>query len=477
MSTQEPFYRFTERARKVLSLAQEEAQCFQHNYIGTEHLLLGLIRAEQGIAARVLLGLGADLNRARSLLEQIIGRGDRVVLGEIGLTPRARHVIELALQEAQSMNHHYLGTEHLLLGLIDEGEGIGLSILGNMGIKPEQVRTSTLNVLHSVKENTTGSPPPAQPLPEETPPPQTPAGDDPYANFTEQARAAMRAAQEEAGRFQHNYIGTEHLLLGLLHDEKTVAAAILNRLGVELAKVRSAVEFIIGRGNRIVSDDIGLTPRSHSVLDYAREEARKRNQGFVGTEHLLLGLVREGQGIAAGVLESLGVNLGRLRASLEGTDVSSVSISSSAVAQGQRRSSGRLTTFDEHARKALALAQEEAQRLQHAFITPEHLLLGLLRLNQGGAVLVLKHLNADTASMRAHIEERLRQGTLGNPNEVGLTGRAKRIIELAIEESRQLHHQYVGSEHLLLALLSEGTVRDTLENAGVTHEKVRQDIS
>src|SRR5580765_6780738 len=111
------FEKFTERARKVLSLAQDEAQRFNHNYIGTEHLLLGLVREGDGVAARVLANLGVELNRVRSAVEFIIGRGDRMITGEIGLTPRAKKVIELAVDEAR-LGHHYIGTEHLLLGLV-----------------------------------------------------------------------------------------------------------------------------------------------------------------------------------------------------------------------------------------------------------------------------------------------------------------------------------------------------------------------
>ena len=118
------FDKFTERARRVLTLAQEEAQRFNHNYIGTEHLLLGLVREGDGVAAKVLSNLGVDLNKVRSAVEFIIGRGDRAGTGEIGLTPRAKKVIELAVDEARRLNHSYIGTEHLLLGLVREGEGI-----------------------------------------------------------------------------------------------------------------------------------------------------------------------------------------------------------------------------------------------------------------------------------------------------------------------------------------------------------------
>jgi ATP-dependent Clp protease ATP-binding subunit ClpC len=141
------FEKFTERARKVLSLAQDEAQRFNHNYIGTEHLLLGLVREGDGVAAKVLANLGVELNKVRSAVEFIIGRGDRIVLGEIGLTPRAKKVIELAVDEARRLNHHYIGTEHLLLGLVREGEGIAAGVLESLGVNLEKVRTQTIQVL------------------------------------------------------------------------------------------------------------------------------------------------------------------------------------------------------------------------------------------------------------------------------------------------------------------------------------------
>src|SRR5579871_3745194 len=143
----ERFDKFTERARKVLQLAQEEAQRFNHNYIGTEHLLLGLVREGEGVAAKVLANLGVELNKVRSAVEFIIGRGDRIVLGEIGLTPRAKKVIELAVDEARRLNHHYIGTEHLLLGLVREGEGIAAGVLESLGVNLEKVRTQTIQVL------------------------------------------------------------------------------------------------------------------------------------------------------------------------------------------------------------------------------------------------------------------------------------------------------------------------------------------
>jgi ATP-dependent Clp protease ATP-binding subunit ClpC len=142
------FDKFTERARKVLTLAQEEAQRFNHNYIGTEHLLLGLVREGDGVAARVLSNMGVQLPKVRSAVEFIIGRGEQAPTGDIGLTPRAKKVIELAVDEARRLNHHYIGTEHLLLGLVREGEGIAAGVLESLGVNLEKVRAQVMQVVN-----------------------------------------------------------------------------------------------------------------------------------------------------------------------------------------------------------------------------------------------------------------------------------------------------------------------------------------
>ena len=156
----ESFERFTERARKVMTFAQQEAERFKHNYIGTEHILLGLVREREGIAARVLSNLGVDLAKVRNAVEFIIGRGEHQVVGEIGLTPRAKSVLQLAVDEGRRLGHHYIGTEHLLLGLIREGEGIAAGVLESMGVSLERVRTEVLRVLSGGSLPPSPEPPP-----------------------------------------------------------------------------------------------------------------------------------------------------------------------------------------------------------------------------------------------------------------------------------------------------------------------------
>ncbi|MFC2033274.1 ATP-dependent Clp protease ATP-binding subunit [Chloroflexota bacterium] len=141
------FEKFSERARRVLTMAQEEARNLNHNYIGTEHILLGLVREEEGVASKVLTNLGVGVGKVRSAVEFIIGRGEKPATGETGLTLRAKKVIELAIDEARQLGHSYIGTEHLLLGLLREAEGVASSVLDSFSITLERARAETIHVL------------------------------------------------------------------------------------------------------------------------------------------------------------------------------------------------------------------------------------------------------------------------------------------------------------------------------------------
>jgi ATP-dependent Clp protease ATP-binding subunit ClpA len=249
------FDKFTERARRVLTYAHEEARRFNHNYIGTEHILLGLTRLKEGVANHVLANLGVDLNTVRSSVEFIIGRGERAVVDEIGLTPRAKKVIELAVDEARRMKHHYIGTEHLLLGLVREGEGVAAGVLESFGVSLKRVRAEMMRVL-------------SHPRPPERQPPGTaqrptvflaPAMRRHINQFDDQfsyglmlglactgdTREAVERAGYEAARRDQRRIEEAHLLLGLLRDGGTLAADLKAR-GVDLDALRAAAESLTG---------------------------------------------------------------------------------------------------------------------------------------------------------------------------------------------------------------------------------------
>ena len=141
------FERFTEKAIKVIMLAQEEARRLGHNFVGTEQILLGLIGEGTGIAAKTLKGMGVNLKEARAEVEKIIGRGSGFVAVEIPFTPRAKRVLELSWDEARQLGHNYIGTEHLLLGLIREGEGVAARVLENLGVDLTKVRSNVIRML------------------------------------------------------------------------------------------------------------------------------------------------------------------------------------------------------------------------------------------------------------------------------------------------------------------------------------------
>ena len=141
------FERFTDRARRVVVLAQEEARMLNHNYIGTEHILLGLIHEGEGVAAKGLESLGISLEGVRAQVEEIIGQGQQAPSGHIPFTPRAKKVLELSLREALQLGHNYIGTEHILLGLIREGEGVAAQVLVKLGADLNRVRQQVIQLL------------------------------------------------------------------------------------------------------------------------------------------------------------------------------------------------------------------------------------------------------------------------------------------------------------------------------------------
>jgi ATP-dependent Clp protease ATP-binding subunit ClpA len=199
------FERFTDRARRVVVLSQEEAVSLGHDYIGTEHLLLGLVHEGEGVAARALESLGVSLPMARSRVEEVIGLGQGPVRGQIPFTPRLKKVLELSLREALQMGHNYIGTEHILLGLIREGHGVGVQVLTKLGATQEKVRRQVLKELGDLGMSV----------------PEIPEGVEPRTGgpagpLSARAQAAMVLAEEIAQKLEHMRVEPEDLLRALL---------------------------------------------------------------------------------------------------------------------------------------------------------------------------------------------------------------------------------------------------------------------
>ncbi len=501
----ERFAKFTKRARKVLHQAQEESRRMLKQYIGSEHLLLGLLREGEGVGAHVLLSLGVELERAREVVERLTEQSEQEKVGEIGLTSDGKQVIERAVEEARRLNHQYVGTEHLLLALVHVQESMAARALQEMGLDEEQIRTQTMRMLSRSSEARSS----ASVQSAERSPIQMwlwrkkdrfeREDRDRFDRFNEHARRVLSLAQEEAQRFQHNYIGTEHLLLALVRLKESTAGQIFSEMGIELERVRSAVEFIIGRGDRIVLGEIGLTPRAKKVIELAIDEARRLEHHYIGTEHLLLGLVREGEGIAAGVLESMGLDLEKVRQTtlrvvgrgrplvrlaaqyMHGeiereARVSSVQDADDLVPEpvGEEDRGNFFTT---RARRVLLHARAEADRYGRERVGTEHLLLALVREQNGIAFHVLRNLDIPLERIQAATDFLITQENLVEPGVADdFTDDCRKALELALDEAQLLEHTAIGTEHLLLGLLaSEGVASGILITRGLTLEKARKE--
>jgi len=317
------FERFTVRSRKVLALANQEAHRFNHEFIGTEHILLGMIKEGSGVGVTVLKNLGVDTQSLWHEVERLVKRGpDRVTMGKLPQTPRAKKVIEYAIKEMREMEEQFnrrlnVGTEHILLGLLRESEGIAAQVLMILGLRIEQVRSEVL-ALEGKKE----------PLMEREPRTWEDKGENKllikregsgainqYERFTDRARKVMELANQEAQRFNHEYIGTEHILLGLVKEGSGVGATVLKQLDVDIKKLlRFEVEKLHKCGPDMVTiGKLPQTPRAKKVIEYAIEEARSLKHDYVATEHILLGLLVDSEGLAAQVLVNLGFQIERVR--------------------------------------------------------------------------------------------------------------------------------------------------------------------
>jgi len=283
------FDKFTEQARKVLQLAQEEAQRFNHNYIGTEHLLLGLVREGDGVASQVLANMNMQLPIVRSAVEFIIGRGEATVVGDIGLTPRAKKMLELAVDEGRRLNHQYIGTEHLLLGLVREGGGIAAGVLESLGIDLERVRSQVMQVVlrSSMADIGTGSLPPFKW--------QIMVGHPArVGELNPQTITLLARAVHEATTRRHHRVTAAHLLLALLDDESEWVIRLKRRLGKRLAELRSLVSAHLADLRSESEQPQELTPACLDILQLAKLMPPSTKQVGIGPEEVFLALAWSG---------------------------------------------------------------------------------------------------------------------------------------------------------------------------------------
>jgi ATP-dependent Clp protease ATP-binding subunit ClpA len=217
------FKRFTDRARTVMALANREAQRFNHEYIGPEHILLGLLKEGGGVGAQVLTGLGLDLTKARLEVEKLVkSRPELIATGKLPQTPRAKRVIEYAIEEAHNLNHNYVSTEHLLLGLLREPDGVAAQVLANMGLQLQQFRARVVELLSNIAEAEPSSQAPVQPPARRTV--EEFSRTDPLGQLLSKAILELAARKDKAA--WHG----QHEIAGQMHEMAEAIRGMLQRL-------------------------------------------------------------------------------------------------------------------------------------------------------------------------------------------------------------------------------------------------------
>jgi ATP-dependent Clp protease ATP-binding subunit ClpA len=285
---------FTQRAKRTLSFAQEEAERLRHTYIGTEHLLVGLMREEGGVAGRVLRDLGLAQDRVEQFAREMTRAGQRSLNEQLVLSGGVKKVLELAVDEARRLGHHYIGTEHLLLSLVRQSEGIAIDVLKQLNIRPEEVRRQIRRVL---AEN---------PIMPPTPPP---VARPTSSSLDELNERTLQQAIREATARGHRFAGTWHLLLVMLQHDGA-AQRILREMGLDEQRLETLL------GNPTQSPSEAESSFAYGVnhdLGRAVSVASAVNDNIVKAEHLLLALAEHHQDM----FELLHIDPERLRAELE----------------------------------------------------------------------------------------------------------------------------------------------------------------
>jgi ATP-dependent Clp protease ATP-binding subunit ClpA len=467
------FERFTEKAIKVIMLAQEEARRLGHNHVGTEQILLGLIGEKTGIAGRSLNSVRIRLKDARTEVEKRVGRGNGFVAVEIPFTPRAKRTLELSWEAAKKLARNYIDTEHLLLAIIQQEESIGYAVLKDMGVNLDELEQLILKSVEVVptKADPQGTNP--------SPPAEASAASigqtrTPFERFTEKGIKVIMLAQEEARRLGLNRIGTEQILLGLIGEGTGIAAKTLKSSGVNLKDARVEVEKLTGRGSGFVAVEIPFTEAARRALEASSDAARKLGHNYVGTEHLLLGLLTVDD-LGCTTLKNLGIDLDELRKKvlrLLGTSKEEIIPKiPDPASKPDPKESYPLELILWLVIEVLGTAKEFALRskqqalatllLQHETrLTKELEFLGFLKPTN----------ESKTSTSNVYAD-----ATPFSPIVAGFLPPAANVIMLAQEEARRLGHNFVGTEQILIGLIGEGSGIGfvALKDAGVNLENTR----
>lgn len=314
----------------MLALARKEADRLNSPLVGAEHVLLGiLVVGSDATAGRLLITGGITLEDARLEVQKQVGIGSVEQKGNIPYTADVKELLTLGAKESERRNHHFVGTEHILFGILSLSDAVVTKVLKNLNADAEQLRRSLFKKSDDSEQLTVPK-----------------SGNSVEENVTEDTREILYLARQEAKQFNHNFVGTEHILLAIVSLKSCKAARVLLKLGLHLESVREEVEKQIGKGpEESLAGRIPLTPRVQKVFRLALREAKKFNETEVDTDHLLLGLMIEGDGVAARVLTNLDAGINLIRETVLELRGEDPAIPENNQSKSQETSSGRSAIY------------------------------------------------------------------------------------------------------------------------------------
>lgn len=444
------FERFTEKAIKVVTYAQEEASNAKHSKLYPEHILIGILREGTGISARFLRALGLNLEDLRKKVNEIvlIKQKERSLTEGLIFSSSIKRVLKEAWDEAKSLGANYISVEHLFLSLLNENNTSILKILNDFDIDKDRIKASVIRVIEKK----------AKSHPEIC---QRTSTRSRYfsipAIFEEKDSAQiMSLAKEKLKDTNFETLGTEHLLFAMLEDKNSTLASLFESEGLTLPIFTEKMSSFESRELEYCENECLFTPGAYFAINSAYELAKELGSSSVKPEHILLGLLKEKKGIAYKILSETNIDIN--------------SLYNKIINPIEKQKPVTLTI--------LKLAKEEARRLGHNIVGTEQVLLGLLGEGTGIAAIVLKNLGVTLKDVRIETEKILGYGDGYSENEMTFTPRVKKLLEIAWSKAKKFDHPRIESEHLLLGIIIEKECMGmkVLENLGVDVLEIRQGI-
>lgn len=445
--------RFTEKAIKVILLAQEEAFIAQHEKLLPEHILLGLLREESGLSAKLLRASGLSLEILRAELKKMPLKQVELsgVSESLPFSPAVKKILREAWYESQSVGAYYVTPENLFVCLLREENTSIINILRNFDVDVARIKTSVKRVAgKSIKPNNHPEDVSRQVV--------SIANIDTSLLFEdENLNKIMKIAKEKLHEAEREAFGTEQLLAGILENKENWLVQVLESEGVNINNFMDKLNEINSRKDEYNEDEPQLTPKAYKAVSSAYDLAREFGSTYIKPEHVLLGILKERNGLASRILSELNIDIDSLY---------------HKVINPIEKERPEILTI-------IKLAQEEARRMEQNIVGTEQLLLGILGEGAGIAAKVLRDLGVTLKDLRIEVQKVIGFGHhFSEEKEMVFTPRAKRVLAFAWAKAKKFHHSKVKSEHLLLAITREkdSMAMKVLENIGVDVLEIRQGI-